>query len=71
MQKPKVNKVLELLTPRENEILQLLSEGFRYKEIADQLNIDKGTVHVHIRNIYQKLQVQSRTDALNKAFPRA
>ena len=70
MQKPKVNKELELLTPRENEVLILLSEGFRYKEIADQINIDKGTVQVHIHNIYEKLQVQSRTDALNKAYPR-
>jgi len=70
MQKPKVNKELALLTPRENEILLLLSKGFRYKEIGDQLNIDKGTVRCHIHNIYEKLQVQSRTDALNKAFPR-
>jgi RNA polymerase sigma factor (sigma-70 family) len=70
MQKPKSNKELELLTPRESEILQLLAKGFRYKEIADQLNIDKGTVRCHIHNIYEKLQVQSRTDALNKAFPK-
>ncbi len=70
MQKPKTNKNLELLTPREAEILQLLAKGFRYKEIGDQLNIDKGTVRCHIHNIYEKLQVQSRTDALNKVFPR-
>ena len=71
MQKQKTHKDLELLTARELEILQLLAKGFRYKEIADQLNIDKGTVRCHIHNIYEKLQVQSRTDALNKAFPRS
>jgi len=70
MQKPKVNKELELLTPRENEVLILLSEGFRYKEIADKLKIDPGTVQRHVHNIYEKLHVQSRAEALNKAFPR-
>ena len=63
------NKELESLTAREKEILQLLSKGFRYKEIADQIDIDLGTVKRHIHNIYKKLHVQSRTDALNKAYP--
>jgi DNA-binding NarL/FixJ family response regulator len=58
------------LTSREQEILQLLSQGFRYKEIADKLFISVETVRTHIRNIYEKLQVQSRTDALNKVFKR-
>lgn len=58
------------LSKRENEILLLLSQGFRYKEIADKLDISIQTVRVHIRNIYEKLQVQSRTEAINKAFPR-
>lgn len=70
MQQPKVNTALALLTTKEAEVLTLLSKGFRYKEIADQLNISHGTVRSHIYNIYQKLQVQSRTDALNKVFPR-
>jgi len=56
------------LSKRESEILQLLAKGFRYKEIADKLFISTETVRTHIRNIYSKLQVQSRTDAINKYF---
>jgi DNA-binding NarL/FixJ family response regulator len=56
----------EMLTERENEMLKFLSRGLRYKEIADALNISIETVRTHIRNIYQKLQVQSRTEAINK-----
>jgi DNA-binding NarL/FixJ family response regulator len=70
MHQPKKNEALETLTERETEILQLLAKGFRYKEIGDQLNISIATVRTHIHNIYEKLQVQSRTDALNKAFSR-
>lgn len=56
----------ELLTQRENEILDLLSQGYLYKEIATQLFISKLTVKKHIHNIYEKLQVQNRVEALNK-----
>jgi len=56
------------LSEREKEIAQKLSLGFRYKEIADQLLISTATVRTHIQNIYQKLHVQSRTDAVNKIF---
>lgn len=56
----------ELLSKRENEILDLLSKGFRYKDIAEQLFISIETVRTHIRNIYEKLQVKSRTEAINK-----
>jgi DNA-binding NarL/FixJ family response regulator len=58
------------LTRREREMLDLLAKGYRYKEIADQLFISFETVRTHIHNIYEKLQVQSRTEALNKVFPR-
>jgi DNA-binding NarL/FixJ family response regulator len=54
------------LSRRENEILQLLSKGFRYKEIASQLFISIETVRTHIRNIYEKLQVKTRGEALSK-----
>lgn len=54
------------LTDRENTLLAFLAEGYRYKEIADKTGISIETVRTHIRNIYQKLQVQSRTEALNK-----
>lgn len=58
----------ESLTDRENEILEYLAKGFLYKEIASELFISKETVKKHIHNIYEKLQVQTRTEALNKAF---
>ena len=70
--KPKSDSasLLKLLTSRELELLDYLSKGYRYKEIAGVLFISTETVRTHIRNIYQKLEVQSRTDALNKVYPR-
>jgi DNA-binding NarL/FixJ family response regulator len=59
---------VETLSNRENEILQLLSKGLLYKEIADQLSISVSTVRQHIHKIYEKLHVQNRTEAINKAF---
>jgi len=59
---------LDLLSAREKEILQLLAKGLLYKEIAEQLHISSGTVRIHIHKIYEKLHVQNRTEALNKAF---
>jgi DNA-binding NarL/FixJ family response regulator len=58
---------LSTLSPRENEILQLLARGLLYKEIADQLGISTSTVRQHIHRIYEKLHVQNRTEAINKA----
>lgn len=59
-----------MLSNREKEILDYLSKGFRYKEIAAELFLSVETVRTHIRNIYDKLQVQSRTEAINKIFGR-
>lgn len=56
------------LSPRENEILQLLARGLLYKEISDQLHISTSTVRQHIHRIYEKLHVQNRTEAINKAL---
>ncbi len=71
MQKSKKRSdATELLTARENEILDYLAKGYLYKEIATELFISKGTVKKHIHNIYDKLHVQNRTEALNKVFPR-
>ena len=56
----------ENLSSRETEILSYLSKGYRYKEIAERLFISIETVRTHIRNIYDKLQVHSRTEALLK-----
>jgi DNA-binding NarL/FixJ family response regulator len=58
------------LSAREIEVLELLSKGFVYKEIAVRLNIATGTVRQHIHKIYEKLHVQNRTEALNKFYRR-
>jgi DNA-binding NarL/FixJ family response regulator len=57
---------VEQLTPREREILDLLAKGYRYKEIVECLNISLSTVRTHIRAVYEKLHVQSRTEAVVK-----
>lgn len=66
----KPTDAMELLTDREKEILDLLAKGYYYKEIAGDLHLSKETVKKHIHHIYEKLQVQTRTEALNKAFDR-
>jgi DNA-binding NarL/FixJ family response regulator len=68
--KGKTAKAVELLTERETEILDFLAKGYLYKEIAAELFISTSTVKQHIHNIYGKLHVQTRTEALNKAFQR-
>ena len=66
----KPGKDIEKLTERELQILKLLSQGLRYKEIAENTFISTETVRKHINNIYRKLQVQSSIEAINKVFPR-
>ena len=58
------------LSKRENEILRLLSKGFLYKEIAEELGISMSTVRTHIHAVYEKLHVQSRTEAVVKFLDR-
>ncbi|MCC7401130.1 MAG: response regulator transcription factor [Chitinophagaceae bacterium] len=60
----------EVLSDRENDVLQLLADGLLYKEIAERLRIAHGTVRHHIHHIYEKLHVQNRTEAVNKFFDR-
>ncbi|WP_141938945.1 response regulator transcription factor, partial [Bradyrhizobium sp. UNPA324] len=57
----KIEKTLELLTPRERQIVRLVSEGMSNKEIARQLDVSQGTVKVHLHNIFQKLEITNRT----------
>lgn len=64
--KEKTNEYFQDLSRREQEILEQLSKGYRYKEIADKLFVSLETVRTHIRNIYEKLQVNSRVEALKK-----
>ncbi len=56
---------IEILSARENEVLQQLAKGLLYKEISEKLSITTGTVRQHIHNIYEKLHVQNRTQAIN------
>ena len=58
------------LSPREQEVLNLLSQGFMYKEISDKLGISFETVRTYIRRIYEKLHVRTRTEAVAKALRR-
>jgi DNA-binding NarL/FixJ family response regulator len=58
------------LSPREEEILQLLTKGYRYKEIGTALGLSVETVHSHLRRIYDKLHVTSRTEAVVKFLQR-
>jgi DNA-binding NarL/FixJ family response regulator len=61
---------LEGLTEREEQVLALLAKGHSYKEIADLLTISFETVRTHIRSIYEKLHVHSRTEATLKYLGR-
>ena len=62
----KKNPELDHLSPREKEILELLVQGLLYKEIAANLSISIETVKRHCFNIYQKLHVHNRSEAINK-----
>ena len=62
------SKVKESLTSREIEILWLIKQGLKNAEIADRLSISANTAKVHIRNLYEKLMVKSRTQAVSKAL---
>jgi DNA-binding NarL/FixJ family response regulator len=63
---PEVNK----LSPREEEVLRLVASGYHNKEIAAQLRVSSETVRVHLRNIYEKLHVNSRSQAVVKLLSR-
>jgi DNA-binding NarL/FixJ family response regulator len=54
------------LSQREQAVLDCLAEGLAYKQIADQLGISINTIRTHLRHIYEKLHVQSRTEAVAK-----
>ncbi len=54
------------LSPRERQVLEMLAQGYIYKEIADQLQLSITTVSCYIRRIYEKLHVQSRAQAVAK-----
>jgi len=57
---------LQVLSPRERSVLELLSKGYLYKEIAEALNLKLMTVDSYVRRVYDKLQVNSRSQAIAK-----
>lgn len=61
---------LDVLSKRENEILEMLSTGLLYKEISDKISITTETVRKHVYHIYEKLHVNNRVEAVNKYFGR-
>jgi DNA-binding NarL/FixJ family response regulator len=67
-QPAKVSSSEQLLSAREQDILKGLMKGYSYKLIADELHISIDTVRTHIRNVYEKLQVNSKTEAILKAM---
>jgi len=54
------------LSPREAEVLELLAKGYLYKEIAEKIGLTFATVRTHVRHIYEKLHVRTRTEAVAK-----
>jgi NarL family two-component system response regulator LiaR len=65
-QKPTENNESYLLTNREKEVLDFLAKGLLYKEIAEKLGVSHETIKKHLKNIYQKLHVQNKIEALKK-----
>ena len=63
-------KPISILSNRENEILELLSRGLLYKEIAGRLFISQETVRKHVYHIYEKMHVNNRVEAINKFYGR-
>jgi len=65
-QQPQSKSISEILTPREQEVLTQVAEGLIYKEIGEKLFISHQTVKKHLKNIYEKLHVQNKIEAVNK-----
>jgi DNA-binding NarL/FixJ family response regulator len=63
---PPAAATVENLSSREQEVLDMLAKGYLYKEISDQLQLGLGTIKTYVRRIYEKLHVQSRTEAVVK-----
>jgi DNA-binding CsgD family transcriptional regulator len=61
-----MSKPIQLLTPREKEVIQLLSLGLSYEKIAMQMNVRHETIKMHLKNIYRKLEAKNKIEALQK-----
>lgn len=64
----KIKQPVDDLSEREKEILNLLARGLQYKSIAAELSLSVETIRTHIRNIYEKLQVHNKAEAIRKAY---
>jgi DNA-binding NarL/FixJ family response regulator len=62
------NREIIQLTQREKEILKQLVEGLSYKEMAENLSLSYHTIHTHLKNIYEKMHVSSKGEAISKAM---
>jgi DNA-binding NarL/FixJ family response regulator len=65
--KPKAELSSRSLTGRECEVLELIAKGYSYNEVGDSLKLSTNTIRAHIRNIYRKLAVKSRSEAVFEA----
>jgi len=66
LESPSTSAQVDNLSSREQEVLDMLAKGYLYKEISDQLHLGLGTIKTYVRRIYEKLHVQSRTEAVIK-----
>jgi len=64
------SREMENLSPREQEVLEFLAQGFLYKEIADRIGVTYATIRTHVERIYQKLHVRSRAQAVARYLSR-
>ena len=61
-----MQEAIHLLTEREKETVELMSKGLTYKKIALEMDVSHETVKMHLKNIYRKLEVQNKIEALQK-----
>lgn len=66
----RLNRSLEVLTPRELEVLQLMALGLPNRKIADRLTVNERTIKYHVSTILSKLEVHNRTEAVTTAAAR-
>lgn len=59
---------LEDLTPREREVVTLIARGYKYREVSESLGISQKTLETHMRNVFEKLGVASRSEVTRLAF---
>jgi NarL family two-component system response regulator LiaR len=61
-----MKETMQVLTIREKEVVQLLSRGLTYEKMAVKMGVSHETIKMHLKNIYRKLKVQNKIEALHK-----